>query len=293
MTKQRIGAILVLYNPDLRRTMTAVKSLSGQVDKLCLVDNTPNQNIANKFDKITNVHYIPLNENRGIATAQNIGIKYFINQGYEFVLFSDQDSLSPDGLIDKLLETYNFLANNCIKIASVGPLPYNYTNNHPYLTKQNIIKNMKDEIDSCPHNILEMYSIISSFSLIALNTFKEVGVFNESLFIDGVDDEWGWRARYSCGGRSFITLDSKISHIQGSDPSKPYKKSTPFRTYYQFRNFFWLQRIKYVPKYWKRMNWIKIIVKTFFYPIFISPRKEYLKSIINGYKDGFFKRITK
>jgi rhamnosyltransferase len=283
----KIGAILVLYKPDMKVTVPAIMSLAPQVDEICLVDNTPGQDIAHEFKDIPNASYIPLGENKGIAAAQNIGIKHFINLDFDFVLFSDQDSQSPNGIVRRLINEYEYLLNLGVNIATIGPLPYNYTNNQKYITKKNIIKNIKDEFDDFQFNILEMYSIISSFSLIALDTFNEVGMFKESLFIDGVDDEWGWRARYIAGRRSFISLDNKISHVQGSDATKYYKKSTPFRTYYQFRNFIWLQRLQYVPTYWKKRNWIKIIIKTFFYPLCVKPRYAFFKSIIKGYRDGF------
>ena len=56
---------------------------------------------------------------------------------------------------------------------------------------------------------------MSSISLIPCKVFNIVGGFDESLFIDGVDNEWCWRAWHKCGLRSFIVEDAEIGHMLG------------------------------------------------------------------------------
>lgn len=111
-----------------------------------------------------------------------------------------------------------------------------------------------------------------------------------SLFIDGVDHEWCCRCNKIMKGRFFIAENEHLSHQLGEgDRCFLWKKvaiPTPFRTYYQFRNYFILICRGYVPLYWKISNGIKYIIKAFYYPIFISPRKEYLKNIYGGIRDG-------
>lgn len=68
-----------------------------------------------------------------------------------------------------------------------------------------------------------------------------------------------------------------------------YKKvaiASPFRVYYQFRNYLWLCRRDYVPRYWKRKNGMKYFVKLFYFPICVAPRTMYLRRIVRGVISG-------
>ncbi len=279
-----IGAIVVLYNPDFDVTSKALEALTIQVDKTCIVDNS-SSNHSEKLKNYQNIEYIPLGKNIGIAAAQNIGIRYFIEHDFDFVIFSDQDSVIPSCLIHSLLDAYNKLSLH-YDIAAIGPMPINRKNGLPYLYQANIIsKNKKDELV-----YYDMYSIISSCSLIPASNFKKVGLMRENLFIDFVEQDWCWRARYFNQLHVFLVPQITIQHELGC-----YVKvfgllkanvSSPFRIYYQIRNLLWLSHLPYVPKYWKRMNKRKLLSKVIYYSIFPSQRMHYLKNIVRGFKDG-------
>ena len=57
-----IGAILVLYNPNIDILSKALKSLTSQVNEICIVDNSENSN-EKLLENFTNIHYIPLYKN--------------------------------------------------------------------------------------------------------------------------------------------------------------------------------------------------------------------------------------
>lgn len=62
--------------------------------------------------------------------------------------------------------------------------------------------------------------------------------------------------------------------------------ASPFRVYYQFRNYLWLCRRDYVPRYWKKKNGMKYFVKLFYFPICVAPRAMYLRRIVHGVISG-------
>jgi len=72
------AAVVVLYHPELSLLARLLESVLSQVDALIVVDNTPNPSaqftelFAKYRDQVT---YIPLGDNMGIATAQNVGIR--------------------------------------------------------------------------------------------------------------------------------------------------------------------------------------------------------------------------
>ena len=104
----KVGAVVVLYNPDFDVTKKTLSSLASQVDQIRVVDNSPSDQ-SEVLSGYESVEYKPLLKIIGIAAAQNIGIRYFIDLGYDFVLFSDYDSIASEKVVDKLLENYQAL----------------------------------------------------------------------------------------------------------------------------------------------------------------------------------------
>lgn len=288
MSKDKIGAIVVLYNPDVQSTAKALRSLSPQVDGICVVDNTPGADIGASFKNIPNLHYLPLGENRGIAAAQNAGIEYFDSEGYDYVVFSDQDSLAPEHIVEKLYNGYLLLADCGVNVGVVATRNINKQSGELYQAKdQELGHPVEIPADV---NITECYAVMSSISMIALPTLRKVGGFDEKLFIDGVDDEWCWRAKYAGNMRTFVIEDAKIYHMVGEHDrhfmGARIAVPSPFRVYFQYRNFIWLWQRKSTPWYWKKKNLIKYIIKFFYYPAMLSPRGKYLRNMLRGIRDG-------
>lgn len=285
----KVGAVVVLYNPNFDVTKKTLSSLASQVDQICVVDNSPSDH-SEVLSGYESVEYKPLLKNIGIAAAQNIGIRYFIDLGYDFVLFADQDSIASEKVVDKLLENHQALKEASIKVGAVGTQAINRQTGLPYVEKSNEIRIIDKRVLSNTSNITECYSIMSSISLIPCKVFNIVGGFDESLFIDGVDNEWCWRAWHKCGLRSFIVEDAEIGHMLGEGDRFFFLKkvaiASPFRVYYQFRNYLWLCRRDYVPRYWKRKNGMKYFVKLFYFPICVAPRTMYLRRIVRGVITG-------
>lgn len=285
MKKTKIGAILVLYNPNIEEVLLSINTLAPQVDELCLIDNTPDQDIHDIFRSFENIHYIPLFNNVGIATAQNVGIKYFECNNFDFVLFSDQDSLAPKNLVSNLLIDFYRLQQEGINVGLVGPLPINKHTGKPYHNRKKYIKDIN------VHNELyiECQSIISSFSLIPLVYFKKIGLYKDELFIDFVENEWCFRIREMLGVSAYISTRLTIQHELGK--SKKFlwfniSISSPFRIYFQVRNYLWLRKKSYVSVEWKKQTFRKLILKLLYYPIFPQNRWDYIKRIFNGFRDG-------
>ena len=79
----RIGAVVVLYNPDVGQTEKSIQSLLSQVDCIYIVDNSDIPSFMFKDNKIV---YNPLCRNIGIAAAQNIGIRFFVEIALDTLL---------------------------------------------------------------------------------------------------------------------------------------------------------------------------------------------------------------
>lgn len=274
-----------MYNPRQELLTASLDSLNKQVDEIFLGDNSVNMPdfMATLLTLYPNVYYRGFKENLGIAEAQNRGIAYFQEKEFDFVLFMDQDSLAPKNLVISLLADYDRLQQTGIAIGGIGPRPFNRSEGKPYV---GAVKKGKLILPG----ITEVGEIISSASLIPMVHFKQIGGMESSLFIDGVDHEWCWRAKKIGGWRFFISEKVQLSHQVG-EGDRPFilRKvaiPTPFRTYYQFRNYFRLVHRGYVPLYWKVSNGFKYSIKFFYYPLCVSPHISYMKQILKGIYAG-------
>ena len=286
----RVGGLFVLYDADFELFNDVLMSIYDQVDEICIVDNSSLDNTL-KILFLPMVKYIPLYENKGIALAQNVGIKYFQKRNIDSILFMDQDSTFPKNAINKLVDSLTFLLGLDVNVAAIGPSSFNRLTKKMYSFQEK----KKDTVLPVSNEIKECYAIMSSGLLVPIDNFAIVGFMNESLFIDAVDYEWCWRAWNKCGMRSFVDLSVAIEHQLGS-PGKflwrDISVSSPMRLYYQFRNCIWLSKVSYTPTFWKLKVLRKYICKFLVYPIFFRPRISYLKSAIRGIIDGLFGHMS-
>lgn len=279
----RIGCIVVLYNPDVSLLLKSIDSVKNQVDAIFFSDNSTDHFDKKKLSILENVVYEKMPGNIGIAAAQNVGIRYFMEHDFSHIIFLDQDSIMVSGMVQQLLTDMRRLENKSIAVGAIGARSFHRESNKSY---RGLIKKGKF-IDQ---GISEMTELISSASLITLNNFKNVGLLEEDLFIDAVDFEWCWRAAHICKFRFFISEKVQLSHQVGEGDRNLVLRDvaipTPFRTYYQFRNYFILARRSYVPLYWKLSNGFKFFIKFFYYSLILPQKKEYLMNMIKGIKDG-------
>jgi rhamnosyltransferase len=289
----QVCAIVVLYKPDKNVLLKVIDKVSSQVDKIVLVDNTPEgphecfdiKQVLNPGCKM--IEYLPLRENTGIANAQNVGIKQ-VSSLSEFLIFFDQDSFPEENLVEQLIATYKKLDEMGFQIGGVGPRVVNRENRQKELP----VFNKGQKINS---SVTKVTQLMSSGTLSPSKVLKKVGGFENDLFIDAVEFEWCWRAAER-GYSFFITEDAQLFHRTGESTKKilgkPLHITTPFRTYYQYRNFLILLKRKYVPFYWKFSNLIKYTFKFFYYPLFVAPRSQYFRRMTKGICAGVHYWIT-
>ncbi len=283
----KIGAVIVVYNFEQRDFTLGMRQLAEQVDQLCVVDNSA-KNSESFFSQFPHTVYIPLHENKGIAYAQNAGIKRLIEEGTDYILFSDQDSLIPQGAVKRLIDDTILLEQQGWRVGGVCPRAYNADTGEPYPHQVN---KMADRVLNNGANVFtEVTFCMNSMSLIKAEWFKKVGLMETELFIDGVDSEWCWRAANMLELRFFVDESLHMQHHLGIGNRKIGGKirsmTPPGRMYYQYRNYIWLLRRKYVPRKWKIYNGWKYLIKIAYYGMFVAPRLEYVRKIMSGVAAG-------
>ena len=201
MGNHLIGAVVVSYNPS-REILLNIAILAGQVGHIVVVDNTPStstQTVIDELEQRGGCIVIRNKKNLGIATALNIGVQRAIALGCEWIVTFDQDSRSGEGYIQGLISTYiessdpSKIGVVCptyrdVRLGAVWPLP----------------KGSNGEPLAC----------ITSGSLMKRETYQKLGLFEEQLFIDGVDTEYALRMR-AAGYKIIESHNAVLEHSLG------------------------------------------------------------------------------
>lgn len=276
----KIGAVVILYKPDLKEAQALIDSVSKQTDVLCVVDNSfQPSDLELKKDNL-NYHHFP--HNIGIAAAQNVGLRDIKLSGCDFALLLDQDSNIAKNFVFTLS---NLLVASKIEnqsVVAIGPkIICSFSDKVVKPRVQREIANYED--------MVSVSQIISSGMMIDLARLNEIGWKEEGLFIDGVDHEWCWRARHK-NFQIAIAKNIEMVHRLGDSRSEfagiTYKVGAPIRLYYQFRNILLLSRRGYVPGYWKTRNLLVLPIRFLANALLQENRRQRMSYMFYGLWDG-------
>lgn len=287
----RIYAVVVTYNPDLRNLELFYQKILGQVSGLIVVDNGSGEEaVAWLHSHTTYVDYkvITLNRNEGIASAQNIGIQSAQASGANYVVLFDHDSDPSEDMIAKLLSAIRHKEAQGTKVAAAGP-------NYVDLRRKTLPPFVRVEgwrlqtIECTDQNVVEVDYLIASGCLIPIRTLEKVGYMKDELFIDYVDIEWGLRAK-SLGFQSLGVCDAHMGHSLGDTTiqfrGKVHPLHHPSRHYYHFRNAIKLYKQEGLPLRWKLVDSRRLLRQYVFYSIVAKPRLTHWRMMSKGIWHG-------
>jgi rhamnosyltransferase len=282
----KICSIVVLYQPQ---DIYNLKQISIECSSCIIVDNSEcsNINLVNDLN-LSNIFYIPIKDNVGIATAQNIGIKKARELGYDLVVFFDQDSVIYDGFIEKLVCSYNKLINEGFDVGLIGPRAHNFKTGYKYEPRNIFSKESKKERFTFATDTL------SSGSLIPMSILDVVGDMKDDFFIDSVDHEWCWRAKYKFGKEIVIDEETLLPHMIGDGEIKflgiTFNMGSSFRYYYVYRNWILLMNLDYVPTKIKLRTLFLIPLRLLVYFIISKDRFYLTKMSLKGIYHGIIQK---
>ncbi|MFM5225746.1 glycosyltransferase family 2 protein [Aeromonas veronii] len=255
--QNKVCSITVTYNPNLVVLKRQVLSLLTQVENLIVVDNDSEniENIERELKEIKSLKIIKLDENMGIAFAQNKGIEIAKSLGCSHIVLFDHDSEIPACFIDNLLRSESELLLRGENVAAVGPSFYNPNSNKPYpvpyLKKVSFLSGLFIQRKYFSEgDYIESYFLIASGCLIRTSVIDDVGVMDSDLFIDNVDQEWCLRAQIK-GYKVFTSKKTSMSHIIGDKTriffGRQISVHSNMRKYYNTRNNLYLIKYKGIP----------------------------------------------
>jgi rhamnosyltransferase len=185
----KIVAGIVTFNPDATRLGENIDAISGQVEAVVVVDNGSSSTTG--ISPQPSVHVIENDANRGIAAALNQIVQWASDQHADAVVLLDQDSVLEDGTVVKLTRS---LAEG-VAIAAPQIADRNLGSDRPRDTR---------DVNYC----------ITSGSLLAVDSWRQVDGYDDHMFIDFVDFDFCLRIR-EAGLRIVQVGDARILHEIG------------------------------------------------------------------------------
>ncbi|WP_297995550.1 glycosyltransferase family 2 protein [uncultured Clostridium sp.] len=279
-----VAAVIITYNVE-NDFKKRINKLKGKVDEIIVVDNGSKDktiSMLKELERETTIIY--LEENKGIAYALNKGINYSIKKGYNWILTLDHDSIITDDMIKNMLNCYeSFDEDFKEKVAMLVPIHVEekeYKSNASSITKVSSVSYM------------EVLTEITSGALTKAEIYKNIGMYDERLFIDLVDHDYCLYLNKK--GFKIIQVKSAILiHNLGESVKKSLlglkmtpTNHSPLRRYYMSRNrhYIWDKYKNDFPK-WVLKDKRRFITENLKIILFEDSKIEKFKYIRNGIKD--------
>lgn len=207
----KLACVVVLYNPT-SNILKNMKLYADIFDTVILVDNSV-ENLHECFYENSNIIYLPVSQNNGIANALNIGLDEVTKLGYKWAMTLDQDSVMTEECVSKLKR--QIMKVDCETTAIVG------ANYEP--TK------LESEGD-----FVDLDFMITSGSVMNMEIYQKMGAFIADMFIDAVDYEYCYRLKSK--GYRIKRLNSALFTHRIGEPS--YHNGIECRNYPPMRYYF-------------------------------------------------------
>lgn len=227
MWNSSIYAVILNWNlaSDTIECIKSLQTAGLPLDQVILVDNGSTDNSLEQLALTLGpaIKYAPLTENLGFAGGVNVGIRYALQAGAEWVLLINNDTLvRPDFLRElatavwerpdwRIIAPMILYADDPEIVWSLGD---RYIG--PTLLTHSILRNRRAP-DDLPAYIAAD-SINACAMLVHRDVFAHIGGFNEAYFMYAEDVDFCWRARqagFHMGAATRARMWHKVSRSTG------------------------------------------------------------------------------
>ena len=199
-SRKDVCAVIISYNCE-SIIIDNVNSLLGQVAEVLIIDNGSNEHakkILKMLESKSNCSIIYSHHNEGISKQLNNAIRILSEKGYRLILTMDQDTVLEKNCVYHMINILNQDRN----VVSVGPKRRKKKQSKEYYYKD---------------------YLITSGNLVKIDILKEIGGFDEKLFIDMVDIDISLAIRQS-GYRLAISNKAGMRHKVGEKEIRKWGK---------------------------------------------------------------------
>lgn len=277
----KLGAVVIVYDYTDKQVYTNVQYYLQYVDFMIIWDNTPQERkkLEKEFwyDKHPKIQILGTGNNEGIGYALNRTVECAQKEGCTHLLMMDQDSIWRN-----FKDYRNEIESDADeKVALYAPT---------------IADAESDFVFWC--NKPDLY-VITSGSVLNLSFVPEIGLFNEKMFIDEVDNEYCIRIVQKGFHIKVYENHFLFQHFGNKEGKSFLARQTAnysaFRTYHQVRNRIWMWRM-----YPKQLNYryhlrtilMTILKRSIIITVYEKDKWKKLKAIAKGISDGLTKKVN-
>lgn len=235
-----ISIIILNWNgrDDTVECLSSLQKIDQDVVNIIVVDNG---SVDDSIEAITSefpyVHLIKTGENLGYAGGNNVGIRYALDSGAEYILILNNDTYLDRNTIARLLEYDRSTESHCV----IGPVIF-YSQprstvwfggavwNTEKLTFDFPLQDERGEL--LPVEPYRTDYVCGAAMFFHRSITETIGLLDERFFLVWEESDWCLRARRA-GIKCMIVPSSRIWHKVGASFGT---ESSPLREYYSYRN---------------------------------------------------------
>ena len=259
MTMPKVFIIILNWNgyQDTVECLQSVRRLTYPSCKVIVVDNgSSDGSVAKLKEEFKEVFYIENKENLGFATGNNVGISYALENGADYILLLNNDTVVERYFLDALAR----VAESDERIGIVGPKIY------AGMPESSVLWGAGGEIDwghgrtyhtgyhETDHGqwdkIRDVDYVSGCAMLIKRKVLEDVGLLDERYFLYYEETDFCMRANRT-GFRVVYVPDAKIWHKAFATTGG---ENGPVYTYYMTRN-----RLLFMRRYLDDASWRRFI----------------------------------
>ncbi len=274
-----VYAIVVNYN-NLEDTAECIESLLNQTYpcRILVVDNGSDKGVVNELrGRYPQITLLELGENRGYAGGCNAGIKEVIDTA-DYVLISNNDVVFEKDVVEKLVLEMERDA----RIAASQPVVKYYDDDRIWSAGTRLflgypvlhLKNRKVELTE---SFEAPFGLVGCAMMLRTSALKEVGFFDEELFMMHEETDWCIRAKKK--GYKLVVSEGVVRH----KVSASIGLFSPDYLYYTARN--WLLVARKAGRATLFYALITEPLRVVYYILKLSKRGDiahYLKGVVHG-----------
>lgn len=304
INSQVVIVILQFNNShDTIRCLESVKELNWQDFKAVVVDN------ASEIQHLNNIRLfvesqekagerrlklIVSEENLGYAGGNNIGIKYALESGADYIFILNPDTTVKNNLLAKLAETakrnpragiVGMAINEGSKVIDCGEIKWLKPE-----FEHSVLKSLPSRQTGKTRNLKPDLYVPGAAMLVKKEVFEKIGMFDERYFLYFEDADFCMRARRA-GFKLTIAPGAMVYHNPSSSTSK---LGTALLLRYHHRNAHLFNiknapfKVKVLLPFWSIWIIIKQVTK-----ILLGRNTQISKAILNGVADFYRGRFGK
>lgn len=301
MHQPSVAIIIINWNSFefTSQCLHSLASISYRNVEIIVVDNASTDKSGEKLkDKYPEITLFTNIENLGFTGGNNKGIQYALNEGKDYVMLLNNDTVVTESFIEPLIASIDTDA----KAGAVQPkILYNKVRTllwnaggtfNKYFSQTKTIGEGETDLGQYDQ-AGETEWITGCCFLVKSEVVRKVGLLDDKFFIYFEDADWSFKIK-QLGMKMLYEPTSKIYHEAGMSDNNREKHNegnvSPFSHYMGVRNHLYFTR-RYAKGAYFLTSFIYQIIKISGYCLYFLVRGRFvkLKYSIRGFRDGCLK----